>query len=779
MLESLQAQTKVALGARVQSPNLLSALSRSSRARRLGCLALLLAGLGLRAPALFAHGLDLPRPSEAGLALVQPPLPGSTHFARTLFLHLRNQLDAQQTTLLDNIGQMLFFQDQIAGGFVPQAGPRDAEFHRWRMETNLLALLEGLPSVLVLDFRAGRPTHNPDAPVELDGQFNLVLLKTITGGGPPHFFVQEVDLIGEQAGDIPWPEGFNKRLVRLGRDAVTYTVLLLNQVPPEKTILHLAFQNEGAAQPQLWHGLTLVTQPPGQFALQIRDEKDQPAPVMLRLTSKAGQRLHEPAGAIDLRPLMNEVTGLSFYGPGRGYRVHMPGPMAGHYWYVPADFEMALPPGEWLLHIFHGLEYVPRIETFEVKSGQWTRKTVRLARHTDMAARGWFSGDDHTHARLMSSDDANKLVTIAQAADIRVCNVLEMGDWMRSYYPQRGFGREFRVRRGDHWVVPGQEDPRSLLGHAIGLNLSARVRDLHRYLLNDWWAEQIHKQGGLYGHTHVGEKACLVEREMALFTPLGIVDFNSIQQTRLGTDYYFDFLNLGFKMTASSGEDMPYTGVLSASRLYAFCGTNQPFTPDLWFEAVRRGRTFVTTGPMLDLRVEDALPGDELVVTNPHPLRVRARAWGLPGHSAPAKLALVRHGNPFKEVSATGTNQAELSLDLELQPEYGFWISARAEGRDGSSALTTPVYVTRPGFRFWNPAEAGRLIERQLGVLTEIDAALSECEKVVRAGTAPLDYWTRWGAEQAGEVRLRIERARVIYHELHRTLERERSLRAS
>ena len=65
---------------------------------------------------------------------------------------------------------------------------------------------------------------------------------------------------------------------------------------------------------------------------------------------------------------------------------------------------------------------------------------------------------------------------------------------------------------------------------------------------------------------------------------------NSIIQTRLGPDYFYDFLNLGFKMTASSGEDMPYTGVLSASRLYAFCGTNQPFNPDLWFDAVLRIR---------------------------------------------------------------------------------------------------------------------------------------------------------------------------------------------
>lgn len=727
--------------------------------------------------ATLGHGLELPPVTAAELAQIQTPLTGSTNFARALFLHLRNRLDARQTDLLDAIGQMLFFQDQIAGGSVPQAGPRDAEFYRWRMETNLVALLVSLPEVITLDFRSGRPAHSPDTPVPVDQQYNLIVLKTITGGGPIHFEVQETDLIGEQAKDIPWPDGFNKRLIRLAPDGTTYTALLLNQVPPNQTIIHLAFQNQGADKPHLWHGLTLLSKPFGHFALRIRDELNQSTPVMLRLTSKAGQRLYEPAGAIDLQPLMNEVTGLTFYGPGRGYRVHMPAPWAGHYWYVPGDFDMALPPGDWELHIFHGLEYIPLHKTFRVESGQWTRHTVELQRHTHMPARGWFSGDDHTHARLMSSDDADNLVTIARAADIHVCNVLEMGDWMRSYYPQRGFGREFRVRGGNSWVVPGQEDPRSLLGHAIGLNLSRRVRDLHRYLLNDWWASEIHQQGGLYGHTHVGPKTCLAEREMALFTPLGIVDFNSILQTRLGTEYFYDFLNLGFKMTATSGEDMPYTGVLSASRVYAFCGTEQPFTPDLWFDAVKRGHTFVTTGPMLDLRVEDARPGDEVIVTNNRPLRVSARAWGWAGQSAPATLRLVKLGAVEKEVSASAASQSEIALETTLYTRHGFWLAAYAQGHDGSEALTTPVYVTRQGFRFWSVPEAGRLIERQLGVLRDIDDALSECESVVRQGTAPLDYWNRWGAEQAGSVRERIEHTKRIYLDLQQTLELEQRLR--
>ena len=59
----------------------------------------------IAAPRSFSHGLDLPQPSAAELAQIQSPLTGSTNFARTLFQHLRNRLDAGQTDLLDNIGQ--------------------------------------------------------------------------------------------------------------------------------------------------------------------------------------------------------------------------------------------------------------------------------------------------------------------------------------------------------------------------------------------------------------------------------------------------------------------------------------------------------------------------------------------------------------------------------------------------------------------------------------------------------------------------------------------------
>ncbi len=721
------------------------------------------------APQSFAHGVDLPKPTAAQLAQTQPPLQGSAEFSAELIAHLRNRLNQEQASLLDHVMESFAAANRIRTGESPHSTAADANYHHWHAEQDLLRLLAEVPDLVTLDFRQGSPTHKPDDALELDQQYNLLLLKVVTGNGPTNFVVHEMNMTTERD-QKPYR-------ITIASNATTFVVMKLEQVPSGKTILRLNFQNEGVNEPAFAWVLSFISNPGGQLAVSVLDENGKPVSVLLRLTSGAGQRLFEPAGAVDLSPMMNDVTSLPIYGPGRGYMVWIPGPFQGRYWIVPKPFEMALPAGDWEIHILHGIEYEPLHETFRVEPGQWTRKTFRLKRWTNMPERGWYSGDDHIHSRLMSSEDAEKLLAFTVAGDIHIGNVLEMGNEMRTWYAQRGFGPEFRVRdeSGRHWLVPGQEDPRSMLGHAIGLNLKSKVRDLDHYYLNDWIADRIHLQGGLYGHTHVGAKALSVEREMALFTPLNIVDFNSIMQAALNTDYFYDFLNLGYKMTASAGTDTPYGGTVGAVRLYADCGTNAPFTPDAWFNALKDGHTFVTTGPMVDFKIETARPGDTITVTNDHPLEVKIRAWGLRGASAPLKLQLVQFGKVIQEVSATNENQTELELTTTVAAGHGSWLAVHVVGRNRSEAHTTAIYVIRPGFRFWDVNQAPALIQKELAVLDDIEKAVSEA--VVQSGHQPLDYWNRWPAEQAVALRERVAKICAVYHELQHDLEHELAAR--
>jgi len=734
--------------------------------------------LGLLTPRMFAHGVHLPTPTVADVRAMQPPIPGSLELGRALHEHLRQRLDATQLVRLDAIGQNLLFIDQISGNVIPDADPALTNFYRWRLETNVLALVDSLPDLITLDFRPGAPVRDMMTPIALDQQFNLLVLKVITGTGAVHCSVQEVDMLAEYDTAIEFPGGAEKRAVDIYSNATTYVLLKLQQVSPGETLMHLAFRNHGEKQPYLWSSLRWQSTPFGNVGITVNDETGQPTPVLMRLTSARGQRLWEPPNAVNLRPLMNEVAPLPPAGPGRGLPIYMPGGWAGYYWVVPGPFEMALPEGDWEVRLLHGLEYAPLQATFSIRSGAWTRVTYPLQRGVDMPARGWISGDEHIHARLMSSDDAARLITATCAADIHVGNILEMGSWMRSFYPQRGFGRDFRVQRGDHWLVPGIEDPRGILGHAIGLNLAARVRSLQHYTLHDWWANEIHKQGGLYGHTHVGEQALMVEREVALFTPMGIVDFNSMLQNRLGTTLIYDMLNLGFPMTCSAGSDTPYGSMLGCVRMYAYCGTNAPWTPDRYFDAVKRGTTFVSTGPMLELHVDGKLPGSTIGVTTNRPVHVQVKAYGLRGFSAPAGLRLVQLGKVIAQVSVTNDAQDELALELDVDSGYGSWLAAHAFGRNGSEAHTSPVYVVRDGFRFWNVNEAARLLKKQLAVLDDLEAAVAECVRLRAANPQSLDFWSRWPAEQQAELQARITRVRGIYTQLGVTLATEQKQRA-
>ena len=251
------------------------------------------------------------------------------------------------------------------------------------------------------------------------------------------------------------------------------------------------------------------------------------------------------------------------------------------------------------------------------------------------------------------------------------------------------------------------------------MNITAMVRDTERYYLYDTVFDEVHRQGGLAGYAHVNSDLFQVHRDMSINIPKEKVDFAEVLQfAKLGTDLYYDFLNLGFKITASSGSDVPWGGSVGEGRVYARVGRGR-FTADRWFEAVRRGNTFVTNGLMLDFTVQGAHPGDEVDAGDGRPLRVRARAWGDAARDLPAALNIILHGETIRTVTPERADQDCLEADFTVPSGNGFWIAAEAEGRGGTRAHTTPVYVVRKGLRFWKYADVDGLIGRREASLAE------------------------------------------------------------
>ena len=642
----------------------------------------------------------------------------------------------------------------------------EAEAAADAQEERLVTLLRGVPSTVTVDLAPDRSNQASRIPVLLPGNVGGLLLRIVRGEGEHHYFMIDYTLaVTENSGPIA---------IEVAPQGTTWALVSLTDVPVGRTSLLFEFRSKTLGRVR-WP-LDVQVPKPARLKINILSpDTGRPTPAMVRLVWKTDGLDYRPSNAVDFTS--------QFDGQGRTSSrrmAYLPGRLRGHYWCVPGPLDMSVQPGEWEITIRRGLEHVPIFDSISVAEGKALEKTYTPRRWVDMPARGWFSGDDHVHFRIMSDDDARRLMTWVQAEDVHLVNVARMGDVSRTFFEQRGFGPQYRVIDGEFILSPGQEGPRThggqRLGHILGMNITSMVHDTSRYFLYDWVLDTFRKQGGLAGYAH-GHKYSHAELDMS-------INFVEIMQVAvLGTEIYYEFLNLGFKLTASAGSDAPFAGTVGEERVYAFLGT-QPFSADSWFKAFGQGRTFVTNGPMIEFAVDGALPGDEVTVEGDRKLRVNARTWGDPERMTPTRLEIVRHGEVVQRGDADNSGEKELTTSFELGADDGYWIAARAEGSDGSKAHTTPVYVVRNPLRFWKQEEVGKLIDKRLASLVRVRKMVAEVlEHPARTKDADGNVWEWWQrerlAQQGPELLQRVTVAEQTYEELRRIHAQERVLRTT
>lgn len=625
----------------------------------------------------------------------------------------------------------------------------------------LLEIMKSCPRLLHVDLTAKEPKLQPAGTVELPGYTGSLLLRIDSGGEGTRFSASTADLslVPGESSLVP---------VQAAPRGVTYAAVALEGVPHQSTTLRIDVRRPSMPSAQL--PLTVTTPLPGRLRLTVlSDDTGEPTPAMVRLMWRTDGLQRRPSNGIEFAPQFDSQ------GHASGVRAaNLPGPLNAHYWCVPGAFDMTLAPGQWQIGVRRGVEHEAVFEDVTIKSGEVTERTLRPRRWVQMSARGWWSGDDHVHARILSDDDARNVMAWIKAEDVHLANIVKMGDIYRTYFEQRGFGPSYRFTDGDHVLVPGQECPRTPdIGHTLAMNITAMVRDPERYFLYDTVFDAVRAQGGLSGYAHVNSGLFQVHRDMSLNVPSAKVDFVEILQfNNLGTDLYYEFLDLGCKLTASAGSDVPWGGTVGEVRAYAFLA-EQPFNADNWFAAFGRGRTFTTSGPMLEFHVDDALPGDELKVNKSRKLRVRARAWGDPGRTSSMKLEIVRHGEVIRSAESGEGTEPEARLDFTVDSENGFWIAARARAGDGTSAHTTPIYIVRDGLRFWNFENLNALLSKREESLRQVERLVDEARELDAAGRLETDRARKLLARQGDALLQRVAMARDLYAGLKRTAEME------
>ena len=437
--------------------------------------------------------------------------------------------------------------------------------------------------------------------------------------------------------------------------------------------------------------------------------------------------------------------------------------------YSDGNYRTRLPTGDYELVVTKGIEYRFVERDFHIENGATIDMAISLDRWIDMPSRGWISGDVHVHIPRREIADSYGLWLQAQAEDVYVLNSLEMGNIAATHFRQSYWGDNGRYGEGMRVLVAGQEEPRTAVrGHTVHLNLPELVRDPERYLLYHEVLERVADRGGISGYAHLNRLGARVG--MALDVPFGRVKFIEVlQRGRLGTDVWFEFLNLGFKIAPAAGSDTPYGARIGDVRNYVIIDDAQAV--DGWFAGLAAGHTFVTNGPILTFKLNGFGMGEEVSVSSGDEIIVTASASINPDIDQLDRIQLIEQGEVISEtVSDAGSEILELS-HTQLA-EHGTWFVVRALGTkqrigDGSvAAASAPIYVSVDGQKTWRQDHVETLAEKMKSEMDQL-ASLSLDD----AGN--LDEWfetrSAWTAEwslQQDLLQPRILEAKAKYDEL-------------
>jgi hypothetical protein len=395
--------------------------------------------------------------------------------------------------------------------------------------------------------------------------------------------------------------------------------------------------------------------------------------------------------------------------------------------YVDGQYRTRLPAGRYELVVTRGPEFRAHHGSFEIKEGASLPIEVSLQRYVDLPAKGWYSGDAHVHVTRDEVADPQIWGFVA-AEDVHVGNLLEMGNIAKVHFHQpKAWGKASRFERDGHFIVSGQEDPRTgHFGHTIHHNIQSPIRaPSDSYFLYHKVFQEAARQGGISGFAHMGWNQAgsngagaiapqgQFNRGLAILAPTGLVNFIEVlQRGRLIHEGWYRLLNLGYRINPAAGSDWPYSDFPGVVR--NFVKLDGPLNLDAWFAAFRAGRTYVTNGPFIEFEINGRTMGQELKVKRGAALDISAATQLNPDVDALDRLELVVLGEVAERVPAGG--QEQVTLRKRLVAEHSMWIAVRAYGsRQHADNMTiahsAPIYVVVEGEPTWSRAALPGIVD--------------------------------------------------------------------
>jgi hypothetical protein len=431
-----------------------------------------------------------------------------------------------------------------------------------------------------------------------------------------------------------------------------------------------------------------------------------PTPARVELLSADGTS-RVPAGAAPFPSDCDEPPARSWRTAARslpqGHVAAIADPASGAtQFYVDGGFELSLPAGEHHLTVRKGNEYRVHRQTVPIVAGDVTHVEVALVRWANLANDGWYSADDHLHIPRPDDVAAARIARWMQAEDLHVANLLQMGTFrgVRGARQDAAFGAAGAFRDGETIVASGQENPRAwVLGHGILLGASDYIDFPDTYLAFGPYWRAARDQGALRGYAHFGGVPFLRDALLGSIDFLEILQFDGVKYADL-----YRALNLGLRITPTAGTDFPCGLSSPPGRERFYARVDGPLGYASWLDAVARGHTFVSNGPLLSFRIGSAEMGDTIQLPAAAELVVEASVRFDPAEDDVTALEIVRDGEVVHRAEPEPMD-AEIRTTFPLVVDASGWVAVRAEGtkigalpiglggRRTASAHGAPIYL--------------------------------------------------------------------------------------
>jgi hypothetical protein len=429
----------------------------------------------------------------------------------------------------------------------------------------------------------------------------------------------------------------------------------------------------------------------------------------------------------------------------------------------PGEFRSDLPPGKTRVLVTRGFDYRSEIRELLLEAGTNTNCEIHLARLSSLRQDGWVCGDNHVHMKhgeariiqnfpflgLSARAEALDYMSVAQAWNIDVvtpealtqaCDAVSAADCMVHWNMEAP---------KNYWMG----DVSHCMGHCWNLGMSNQTEDakdpiaeLFALSAGDYQNEKtpapnfeshalIHSIGGVVSYTHplrfwrgpwggrngfpqeTDKFVSNIAQELPFDTVAGptydAVDIMMQTSERLvnelGEQLWFLLLNHGYRMPATASTDAtfdnPGRAVPGAVRVYT--RIEDELTLPRVATAMKSGRNFVTSGPLLTFTVDEKGIGEVIPISGPLRCRAHVKAWasGAPGEYL-TKIEVIRNGESFKSFHPADRAKSH-EVEFPIDESTTSWYIVKCFGsNDSQYAVSNPIYFQAPDFRAPQPATA-------------------------------------------------------------------------